>query len=220
MKKMFAILSLAICLSIASEIYANQYDGQCVDPCIGQCEPTSGRIYAGAFGGANWMNRARIDGVRLKSKVGFTGGLSLGYAFDNGFRVEGEISYRKNSLHAKHSTYNLSSSSEKDKDHGSLHSWSYMANFLYDFNDVTYYMPNVVPYLGVGFGYTRNHSHVKGHSYHKNSHESSNGFAYQGIAGVGYRLTDSTTLAVEYRYFAGKNHAHDHGVNIALRQSF
>lgn len=235
MKKLFTILSSILCLMTISNVNAQSYYegcvGQCVDPCVGQCCETSGNFYIGGFGGANWMNRDRFHGEKLKTKVGFTGGLSLGYAFDNGFRMEGEVSYRRNRLKNNHYDDNsYYSYSGKSGSHGSLHSWSYMANFLYDFHDVSCYCPNFVPYLGVGVGYSQNHSNLKRnycdsydcYSNSRSDHhkKSSGGFAYQGIAGLGYRLTDSTTLAAEYRYFAGKNHVRDQGVCLAIRQAF
>ena len=231
MKKLFAVLSSIVCLTLASEASAYQpvgqyYDdqcvGQCVDPCVGQCEPTCGRFYIGAFGGANWLHIGKIDGIRLKSKTGFTGALSLGYKFDNSFRIEGEVSYRRNRLDRKHLAREFYQEDSHVKTHCKLDSWSYMANFLYDFDQVSCCLPNVVPYVGVGLGYTRNHADLKArYGDHKADVKiSGHGICYQGIAGVGYQLTDSTTLAVEYRYFAGKNHARDHGVGLAVRQSF
>lgn len=223
MKKLFAIVATILCLSVTSEGFSNQQDrcyndqcvGQCVDPCVGQCEPSCGRFYVGLFGGANWLNMSKLHGFRLKSKTGFTGAASLGYAFDNGFRVEGEVSYRRNHLDFTHGY-------TSGKGHGSIHSWSYMANVLYDFHQFSCYCPNVVPYIGFGLGYTQNHIDVKAHDAYSKAKAKgkSNGLAGQGIAGVGYRLTDSTTLAVEYRYFVGKKHVHDHSVGLALRQSF
>ena len=97
-----------------------------------------------------------------------------------------------------------------------------MANFLYDFDGVSCYLPNIVPYVGFGVGYTQNHAKIKTRVDHQHGHYKvdGKGIAFQAIAGVGYRITDSTTLALEYRYFDGKNHAEDHGVGLALRQSF
>ena len=233
MKKFFAILSAMICMATVSEAsssypipgrYDDQCVGQCEDPCVGQCEPSCG-FYVGAFGGANWLNIRKMDGFRLKSKTGYTGALSLGYKLDNGFRFEGEVGYRRNRLHAKDRDDVFYSGYDK-RNHGSRYTWSYMANFLYDFEEVSCYIPNVVPYVGFGLGYAHSHTDIKGHGEYSKEYskernkKSGNGFAYQGIAGVGYRLTDTTTLGVEYRYFAGKNHTHDNAVGLALRQSF
>lgn len=225
MKKIFGLLSLIFCLTFTSEAYTyqnNQCVGQCVDPCVDQCDSTCGQFYVGAFGGANWLSIGKIEGIRLKTKTGFTGAVSLGYKFDNGFRVEGEASYRRNHLDSKHLAKEFNLDYENVKINGSFYSWSYMANFLYDFDQVSCYIPNVVPYLGFGIGYTQNHAHLKAHDQYSRdcAKASGKGIAYQGIAGVGYRLTDNTTLAAEYRYFNGKNNAHDHSVGLAIRQSF
>jgi opacity protein-like surface antigen len=228
MKKLFTLVSFLICLTAISSVSAyqvnNQGVGQCIDPCVGQCESSckEGKFYVGAFGGANWLNIHRIEGKRLRTKLGYTGALSLGYKFNNGFRVEGEASYRRNRLDARHLAKEFSLDSDNTKINGSFYSWSYMANFLYDFDQVSDYLPNVVPYVGFGVGYTQNHAHLKKHAEDSKEHHkfSGKGVAYQGIAGIGYRLTESTTLAVEYRYFAGKNRADDHGVGLAIRQSF
>ncbi len=230
MKKLFVILSSMICLAIGSNLHAYQNDGQysqcegSIDPCVGQCENGygSGRFYAGAFGGANWLNIHRINGFRLKTKVGYAVAVSAGYKFDNGFRIEGEVSYRRNNLNTKEITKNISIDSVNFKAKCPFHSWSYMANFLYDFDRVSYYLPNIVPYVGFGVGYTQNHANFKTRVNHQHCHYKAEGkgFAYQAIAGVGYRITDSTTLALEYRYFDGKNRAADHGVGLVLRQSF
>lgn len=234
MKKLFVLLSSMICLLTASNAdayqqYSDQCVGQCTDPCVGQCEPSCGSFYAGAFGAANWLNVRHIEGVH-KTKTGFAGGLSLGYKFDNGFRVEGEVSYRRNKVDTKHFDHDYyfssfsdsSSSDDHKKSDGNLHSWSYMANFLYDFEDVACYWPNVVPYVGFGLGYTQAHAKINQHA--ENSHDKDKhdhkGFAYQAIAGIGYNLTESTTLAVEYRYFNGTKHINNNSIGLAVRQSF
>jgi opacity protein-like surface antigen len=167
----------------------------------------------GAFGGANWLNVNRIEGVKIKTKLGFVGGGSLGYKFSNGFRLEGEVAYRQNRLDSKHFARSYGKSLS-----GKSYSWSYMVNVLYDFDDLSFCPSSVVPYLGVGVGYTSNHGQLKDRGYRIKS--SDHGIAYQGIAGIGYKLTEKTTLAVEYRYHRGKEHGHDHGVALALRQSF
>lgn len=236
MKKLLALFSYVICLFFISTTYANPYfqpysnsqypytDHQCVgrceDPCVGQCAQShrGSHFYAGAFGGANWLNFHRFHDTKPKSKVGVAGALSLGYKFNNGFRVEGEVAYRKN--HLKASDW-FSGSYEGTKLSGSTSSWSYMANFLYDFDCVSHHLHNVVPYVGVGLGYNQVHAHIKSHGDERISAKGKgHGIAGQTIAGVGYRLTNSTTLGVEYRYFVGREHVRDHSVGLAIRQAF
>lgn len=234
MKKLFSILTFIICLSSVFNVNASQYDGsydrpcngqcvgQCVDPCVGQCDSSCGRFYVGGFGGADWVNIDRLEKhYDVKSNVGFTGGASLGYKFNNGFRVEGEVAYRRNSLDGKHHVKGYSSESDHHRPHGSMHAWTYMGNVLYDFDQVSEYIPNVVPYVGVGAGYIQDEITIK-QKHKEDSHckITGKGFAYQGIAGVGYRLTDDTTLSVEYRYLGGQTHAKNHGLVFGVRQSF
>lgn len=229
MKKYFAIFSTILCLAVSSEgfsyqqapVYSDQCVGQCVEPCVVVCEPSCGNFYVGAFGGANWLNMHKLHGVRMKSKVGFTGALAVGYAFGNGIRVEGEVAYRRNHVEFKAKDF-VFGSENAPKAHGHIQSWSYMANFLFDFDQANFYIPHVVPYVGFGLGYARNHGHAKAHynSYEESEKSKGHGFAYQGIAGIGYRLTDTSTVGVEYRYFACKDHLRDHSVGVSFRQAF
>lgn len=230
MKKILVLLSSMLCLVTASNANAyQQYTEQCVgqctypytDSCVGQCEPSCGRIYVGAFGGANWLNIKKQHGFHVKTKTGFAGGLSAGYKFNNGIRVEGEVAYRQNKIDSnhvkKHAREYLGDYADIKVD-GKFHTWSYMANFLYDFENCS----DFVPYLGFGLGYAEQHGKVKGEleGFKSSDRGSRKGFAYQGIAGVGYNLTESTTLALEYRYFKGEKKLNDHGLCLAVRQSF
>ncbi len=109
------------------------------------------------------------------------------------------------------------------KHHSRRYSWSYMANMLYDFESCSCYIQNVVPYVGFGLGYSQLHLKEKNHhnDLHKIGKDSKqSGFAYQAIAGIGYNLTDSTTLAVEYRYLKGEKHPKNHTIGLAVRQAF
>ncbi len=237
MKKLLSIYSFWISLFLVANIYANpsynqcnypqqyRYADQCVgyceDPCVGRCDPCSqgGRFYVGAFGGANWLNFHHTHDVKLKTRVGYATALSLGYKFNNGFRMEGEVAYRKNQIkHGESTTF-----AENYKVSGSTYSWSYMANFLYDFDGVSCYCPNIVPYVGVGIGYTHIGGHVKVHHdglLIESKKGTGNGIAGQAIAGISYRLTQDTSLGLEYRYFVAREHARDHSLGLALRQSF
>lgn len=232
MKKILTLFSSITCLFLIFGVEANPYfqqpypqHSQYVNSCVGRCNHNvvqkqsckSGRFYAGAFGGANWLN-IHNKTIDPKTHTGYTGAVSFGYKFNNGFRVEGEVAYRRNHLKV-HSSEGLH---EDTKITGDVSSWSYMSNFLYDFDCVEHYLPKVVPYVGFGIGYTHIHAQVKAHDSdgHVRVKETSNGLSGQAIAGIGYRLTNSTTLGVEYRYFDGKNHAKDHSVGFALKQSF
>jgi len=181
-----------------------------------QAEICDGNFYVGGFAGANFMEQ--------DSKVGFAGGLSLGYEFENHIRLEAEFAYRRNKVHV----------GSLDNDDGINISWhgkgitwntySAMANVLYDIDLGC----NWTPYLGFGLGYAWNKVNIdcskankhfidpgtEIHNYDKGA------FAFQGIAGVAYNFTEKTSVGLEYRYFQSQSMIKDHSVAISLRQKF
>lgn len=230
MQKLLALFSSAICLFVTSTVYSNQCDNKYVyantyghytgqdlveTPCMGQCS-NPGRFYVGAFGGANWLH---FHKEREKAKLGYTGGVSFGYKWNEGLRLEGEVAYRQNHLRARHIGYD---NTQRSLINGRSHSWAYMVNGLYDFNSVSCHIPHVVPYIGVGVGYARNHIRYK----YQNQDDFSyvyqarhKGMAYQAIAGLNYLLTDDTSMGIEYRYFDGKKDMKDQSAVLTLRRS-
>ena len=104
----------------------------------------------------------------------FIGSGGVGYGFLNGFRLEGAVDYRNN---------------ETDVSSIEAKVWSAMANLYYDFNRGG----TLQPYLGLGVGYANADIDVVGDS---------DSIAYQGLAGVGWRMGDRATLDLGYRYFA------------------
>ena len=98
----------------------------------------------------------------------------IGYGFSNGFRAEGELSYRKNDLDVP--TNNETTAT------------SLMANLYYDFNRGGRWQP----YVGIGAGYTQ--VDIEGS-------DDDSSWAWQAMAGIGYELNDRTTLDVGYRFF-------------------
>jgi outer membrane protein OmpA-like peptidoglycan-associated protein len=99
--------------------------------------------------------------------------IGVGYGFQNGVRAEAELGYRTNEVDLT------------DEDAEAL---SLMANVFYDFNRGGRWQP----YLGVGVGYAQVDS----------ADDDDANFAYQGLAGIGYEMTDQLTLDVGYRYFS------------------
>ena len=77
-----------------------------------------------------------VDGDELKTDLegDWMGGLGLGYAFQNGLRVEGEVGHRFNQLEA---LPNLDGG-------GDIHAWSAMLNFFYDFNRASRVSPRLI----------------------------------------------------------------------------
>lgn len=208
MKKLLALFSVAFCLAFASQGYSQCYE-------CDVCDDVDTGVYVGAFGGTNWLNFKNHHDVKGKFDVGYTGALSLGYKFHNGFRVEGEVSYRHNKL----KSFDVGSLSMSDfHAKGHTTSTSIMGNVLYDFD----FGSCVTPYIGAGIGYTNLHAKIEGHDNfsHEKFSGSEKGLAVQGIVGASYALCEKTAVGVEYRYFKAREHADDHSVGISLRRFF
>jgi opacity protein-like surface antigen len=138
---------------------------------------------------------------------GFGLGVAMGYAFGN-FRVEGEVEYRSTDLdkakvdaveeevvdddekYNEDRAVSLADYSLADASSSiTLQTWSLMANAYYDV-DLGY---AVKPFIGAGLGLARHDI--------SNTDEVDVVFAYQGTAGLGWDLSDKTTLELAYRYF-------------------
>lgn len=199
MKKYLLGITLLTCLLIMGKAHALTFYDQCEGP------------YVGAFGGANWMDvRTLHHHPRVKTdfNTGYHAGLQAGYRFALPVRVEGEVSYRRNTLN------HLKVDHEKFKPHMNTQTWAYMANAYYDLN----LHPELRPYVGAGVGYARTSAHVRHEDVSFKGKD--DGFAYQGIAGVNYALCEKTDLGLEYRYFAGRKNVNDHSLGLAIKRYF
>jgi OOP family OmpA-OmpF porin len=120
-------------------------------------------------------------------------GGAAGYSFDSGFRAEAEVTYRGNDV----SGFSFNGAPTFPASDADASDWAFMANGYYDFNTGTRW----TPYVGGGVGLALDHIEGSaGPGFGISDTQSE--FAYQGIAGVGYQLTDQLNLGVEYRYFA------------------
>jgi outer membrane protein OmpA-like peptidoglycan-associated protein len=112
----------------------------------------------------------------------------LGYPFSNGFRLEGELSYRYNDLRPQ-PTADLGGNAKV----GAL-----MANLYYDFNRGGQWEP----YLGVGVGAARVDLLARdGAPILATIDTEETAVAYQGMAGVAIGMTPQLDLDIGYRYF-------------------
>ncbi|HVK80922.1 MAG TPA: OmpA family protein [Verrucomicrobiae bacterium] len=159
-------------------------------------------LLAGAGGVAHategWYGRADIghsvdgsfegdyvsDELTTDFENDWLGALGLGYAFQNGFRAEGELAYRYNDLEGTLDGGDVT---------GYARSWSAMANLFYDFNRGG----GVEPYLGVGVGAARVGAGVDGYGADQDTV-----LAYQALAGLAFNITERLDLDVGIRYFA------------------
>lgn len=165
-------------------------------------------LMAGTAGVANategWYGRADVgwsfDGTYDLDSIGigfdlepdWSQHLGLGYAFQNGFRVEGELSHRFNQL----------------EDHavladGDVHAWAAMANLFYDFNRGG----ALEPYIGVGAGAARINGYASGGASGVDGEDTV--FAYQYMVGVNAAVTEQLSVDVGYRYFKAPDGTYD-----------
>ena len=145
--------------------------------------------------------------------------LGLGYAFANGFRLEGELAHRWNGIN---------DAAQIDAG-GDVHAWSGLINLYYDFNRGGAWEP----YVGVGAGVSR----ISANAYDNVGplgpqfiDDEDTSAAYQVLAGVAFSLTEQLDLDVGYRWFvapdgnyqpdsAGAYYDHQ-AVTVGLRYQF
>lgn len=164
--------------------------------------------YIGGFGGANFMDVDKDNGISIDMETGYYAGGCIGYKFSSPLRLEGEVAYRRNNFDKakfEGDKYGLS---------GNLTTWTYMANLYYDFDMGCAF----TPYLGVGAGYADTKGTVKIEDVKGKGRD--DGFAYQGIAGVSYALCENVDLGLEYRYLGEKKNVRDHSVGLSIKQYF
>ncbi len=137
---------------------------------------------------------ADISAEQWELKHDWTQHLGLGYAFQNGFRLEGELGHRFNQMDPG-----------VFLDSGDVHAWSAMANLFYDFNRGG----ALEPYIGLGVGAARiNGSAWDGAASFRGEDTV---LAYQALVGVAVGITDQLDLDVGYRYFLADDVEWDEG---------
>lgn len=189
MKKIFFAMGALVALAGSSSV-----EGQ-----FNCCEPRCGcdNWYIGGFGGLNWVNK-KGHSSHDKYKVGYLVGGDIGYRWDNGFRLEAEVSYRNN----------------QRKNHGKAkQTTAILANGLYAFE------PDCFPvsfYFGGGIGWANTQRHNHNHNHNKN-----NGFVWQLIAGIAYPICENLELDLEYRFFdESQSKFNNNSVDLGLRYFF
>jgi outer membrane protein OmpA-like peptidoglycan-associated protein/outer membrane protein W len=171
-------------------------------------QPVTG-LYVGAGVGANFIQRESFNASFLgfksangdvRSNIGPTAVVSLGYGFGNGFRAEIEADYRQNNGFNNPEGFGgpASAGGNEQKVGG-------MVNVLYDFVGL---VPMVQPYVGVGVGYQRvieQGLHVtplgSPFSFSEGNHGTGS-FAYQAILGMAFPVAGVPGLSLtgEYRF--------------------
>lgn len=171
--------------------------------------------YAGLSMGTN---NSLLTSESHDPKIGYQLGAKYGYDFDNGFRTELAIGYKKNDFKTKYT------SDDQDnilsREYRSLYSMNYMANGFYDFKQVKFM--EVTPYVGIGIGLSQNSekNKIKKDAVANMEKYRDSRFAYQAIAGAKYDINANYSAAVEYHYCCSRSHAKDHSVDFSVVRSF
>jgi OmpA-OmpF porin, OOP family len=147
-------------------------------------------LYLGAGLGVSIPNDAKISGHQVDTDAELdifaTGMLNLGYAYPNNLRSELEVGYRENDVDKVGGA----------NGNGDYSTFNGMLNLYYDIPG----MGRFTPYVGIGGGMAHvslnNVSPVGGSTVD----DSDWVWAYQGIGGVGYQLTNNLGLFADYRF--------------------
>ena len=151
-------------------------------------------------------------------KNGYNIGIAAGYSYGNGFRGEAEVRYIRNSI-SSHSGVAVGGGAIGTEDAGVLITGSgnlganvskivadgqgsngtlaFMLNGYYDFMADEQFSP----YVGVGVGYADTNIEFSPSAV-AIADAGNGGFAYQGIVGATYNITENMGIFAEYRYFA------------------
>ena len=139
-------------------------------------------FYIGAEVGVNWMLNTTILNQSVSPTTGFAVGGVIGYDFV-GPRVEIEGVYRSNNTNTGYPGLAISNQ---------INQIAVMANLLYDFSPGSV----ITPYIGAGAGIAFVDS---------NQSLGSTQFAYQGIVGLGWNVTDQFRVNLDGRYYGTTN---------------
>lgn len=220
MKKLFlAVLALtSISLSPAMAGVATTYDAP--PP---EVAPQKGGLYVAIFGGLNVHQTADVNDIAateidLESDTGWFAGLKLGYVFPTEAILKPviEVEGFYNGVEAQ---YETDAGFEFSSD---FHSGVFMVNAMLKFD-----LGRFQPYLGGGIGY----AHVWANEIEVDEEEiedterDGGTFAYQGIAGVEFHVSDRLGVFGEYKALVldevvGLENYLNHLVGVGLRFGF
>ena len=124
-----------------------------------------------------------VDDMIVTADNGFSIGGFMGYAFENGYRVEGELVYQRNDFDEVKGSFN-----DDGPIDANISSVAVLANGYYDFKNKS----RATPFLGGGLGF----SFVDINT----ADDDDIVFVYHFTAGVGFEITEKITLDLKYRY--------------------
>ncbi|MFA5517111.1 MAG: P44/Msp2 family outer membrane protein [Desulfuromonadales bacterium] len=161
-----------------------------------QAMAETGYVYVGCRGGAGLLDSTEMDSILVDFDPGSVYAGAFGFRVEGG-RVEAEIGYRESAVER----IELKKKGNVYEPGGKFSTWSVMVNSIADFANKSPF----APYIFVGAGAARlafDEDLGLGVDF-----DETEGwfFAYQGGGGIGWALSDSLRLDVEYRYFSVLN---------------
>ena len=153
-----------------------------------------GFYLGGGLGLSSAVNSTYEDAVnsnKIKLDDGFAGLISGGYQFASNWRAEAEFASRRNAVD------NITGTGAAAPVTGASAVYSLMGNAIYGIPTGTKF----TPYIGAGIGAARVKADNVGTTLASNVNDSDTVFAYQGIAGLEYDVTQNWKAGVDYRYF-------------------
>jgi OOP family OmpA-OmpF porin len=161
-------------------------------------EAAAGNLYLEGHMGAvvvddgDLSNGKDPDTATLSHEPGFAVGGEVGYGFDSGIRLGGEITFRDNGQDSAEQR------GDKLRLSGETESVAFMANAYYDFDTGTAF----TPYLGAGVGVALiDFNFATGTGFE----DTDAVFAYQAMVGVDYAVAPQIKIGLQYRFFGTQN---------------
>lgn len=166
--------------------------------------------YLSVFGG--WTDWSNLDGnlafnigsgpvgtasLETQTNDGYAVGAALGRYMNFNLRSELEFAYRNNSF--ANATLTSGFGSFASNLDGKINAFSGMYNLYYDFGSIG--SMGLQPYVGAGAGFAFINTDIRPTGIPVALTTESSTFAYQGMAGVAFQLSNNIDLFTEYRIF-------------------
>jgi opacity protein-like surface antigen len=162
-------------------------------------------FYLGLHGGLNITHDGDVDEYfffdsttvgKAAYESGSAFGGSLGYESAGSWRMELEVTYRRNGF--DEIDWNHFGKDGSFETQGDVASLAFMANAFWDIDTGT----RLTPSLGLGMGVVRVEFDDVSDADGPLFDESETGLGFQLGAGLGYALSEALTLSLDYRFFA------------------
>ena len=161
----------------------------------GAAQAAEDGFYIGTAAGVNFTRDSKfsLTGSQPTASydTGFAGLASAGYGLGSGLRFEGELGFRDNDID---DIAGISGA-------GDVSALTIMGNVLYDID----LGGRLTPYVGIGAGLAQVDFDGANPVGGSTVNDDDTAFAYQGIVGAAYEVSDRFKLTLDYRYLAAPN---------------